>query len=72
MKSVGIRARKATALARLMALIDALVQPESAIAYFFKQICAGLRGSRLVAIAPPALALESNAPGGACARRDSS
>jgi hypothetical protein len=42
-----------------MALIDALAHPQSAVAYFLKQICAGLRGSALVAVAPPAHALES-------------
>ncbi|MGQ0532251.1 MAG: hypothetical protein ACT4OF_06115 [Caulobacteraceae bacterium] len=55
--SVKIRARKAGALARVIALIDALTRPERAVAYFLKQICKGLRLSRLIVVAPPACAL---------------
>lgn len=72
MKSVRIRAKKANAFTRVMALLDALAHPQSAVAYFLKQICAGLRGSRLVAVAPPAHALESRALLAACASCDSS
>jgi hypothetical protein len=55
-----------------MALLEALTHPQSAVAHFFKQICRGLRGSRLVAVAPPTDALARNAFGAACASCDSS
>ena len=65
-KNANIRARKAGALQRVLALIDALARPERAIGYFFKRICNGLRMSRLVAAAPPADALASLAAPSAC------
>jgi len=58
-KSAKIRARKAGPIARVIALLDALAHPEAAVGYFFKQICKGLRLSRLVAVAPPTLELAS-------------
>lgn len=58
-KSVGIRARKASVLERVFALIEALTHPSRAVAYFLKQICRGLRGSHLVAVCPSALLLAS-------------
>ncbi len=57
--SVNIRARKAKALDRVLALIDALTRPERAVAYFLKQICKGLRLSGLVPVAPPAHAVDA-------------
>jgi hypothetical protein len=56
-RSVKIRARGASPLMRVLALIDALTQPERAVAYFLKQMRRGLRVSGLVAFAPPALML---------------
>lgn len=47
-KRAHIRARKANAIARIFALIDALQHPERAIAYFLKRIAKGLRSRRLV------------------------
>lgn len=72
MKSARIRARRAGALARAIALIDALVRPQSGVAYFFKQICAGIRGSSLVAVAPPAHAPANKGPIAASPYCDSS
>ncbi|MFT3729082.1 MAG: hypothetical protein QM759_14760 [Terricaulis sp.] len=60
-RSARIRARKANAFMRVLALIDALARPERAVAYFLKQICKGLRLSALVAIAPPAFTFCSTA-----------
>jgi hypothetical protein len=70
-KSAKIRARNAGPIARVMALFDALTHPESAVAYFFKQICRGLRSASLVAVAPPALVLAHEARI-ACASCDTS
>ncbi len=53
-RSANIRARKAGPLARVLALVEALTKPERAVAYFFKQICKGLRRTRLVLVAPAA------------------
>ena len=53
-KRANIRARKASAIERVFALIEALQQPERAIAYFLKRIRNGLRGRRLVLVAPTA------------------
>lgn len=52
-KRSAVRARKAGACARVLALITALLRPERAIAYFYKRICNGLRARRLIAVAPP-------------------
>lgn len=58
-KRANIRARKASAIDRVFALIEALQNPERAIAYFLKRIVKGLRGWRLVIVAPVADALFS-------------
>ncbi|MEQ1819679.1 MAG: hypothetical protein ABL871_13820 [Terricaulis sp.] len=51
-KRANIRARKANAIERIFALIDALQHPERAISYFLKRIAKGLRSRRLVLAAP--------------------
>lgn len=51
-KRANIRARKANAIERIFALIEALQHPERAIAYFLKRIAKGLRSRRLVIAAP--------------------
>lgn len=53
-KRANIRARKASAIDRIFTLIEALQHPERAIAYFLKRIRKGLRGRRLVIVAPHA------------------
>jgi hypothetical protein len=53
-RSAGIRARKAHALTRVIALIDALTRPARAVAYFMKRLCNGLRPACIIPIAPPA------------------
>ncbi|MBK6702969.1 MAG: hypothetical protein IPG56_03745 [Caulobacteraceae bacterium] len=55
-KRAHIRARKANAIERIFALIDALQHPERAIAYFLKRIAKGLRSRRFVIAAPIAVA----------------
>lgn len=52
-KCARIRARKAGALARVLALIEALTFPERAVRYFLKKMKKGLRLSRIVLFAPP-------------------
>jgi len=71
-RSVKIRARKASVLTRVLALIDALTSPERAVAYFLKQIRKGLRLFGLVAAEPPAAVLTHSAGRVACGFRDSS
>jgi hypothetical protein len=71
-KSARIRVRKASALDRVTALIEALANPERAVRYFFKRICKGLRLSRLVAVAPPADALVGHVDLAATAFADTS
>lgn len=51
-KRANIRARKANAIERIFALIDALQNPTRAISYFLKRIAKGLRSRRLVIAAP--------------------
>lgn len=58
-KRANIRARKANAIDRIFALIDALQNPGRAIAYFLKRICKGLRSRRFVIAAPNADAIFS-------------
>ncbi len=70
-KSAKIRAGKTGPIARVIALFDALTRPEGAVAYFFKQICKGLRSASLVAVSPPALVLADEARV-ACASCDTS
>lgn len=53
-RGAKIRARCASALCRVLALIDALTRPHRAVAYFLKQICNGLALTHHVAVAPPA------------------
>ncbi|MGQ0531238.1 MAG: hypothetical protein ACT4OF_00930 [Caulobacteraceae bacterium] len=60
-KNANIRARKAGPLRRVLALMDALANPERAIAYFLKRLCNGLCLSRLIAAAPPGDALARDA-----------
>ena len=71
-RSVKIRARKSAPLARILALLDALAHPERAVAYFLKQICKGLRLSRLIPVAPSAAALGCGPFFGAACSIDSS
>lgn len=52
-KGARIRARKASALTRVFALIEALTFPERAMRYFLKKISKGLRSNRIVAVTPP-------------------
>jgi len=58
-KRANIRARKAHIIDRVFALLDALQNPERAIAYFLKRIRKGLRARRLVIAAPIAAAFTS-------------
>lgn len=58
-KRANIRVRKASALDRIFALLDALQHPERAIAYFLKRIRKGLRSRHLVIAAPIAEAVMS-------------
>jgi hypothetical protein len=62
-KRANIRAGKnAGALARVLALLNALAHPERAVAHFLKRIRKGSRLSRLVPVAPRADALAAGAP----------
>lgn len=54
-RGARVRARRADALTRVVALIDALARPQRAVAYFLKRICKGLHLGRIVPIAPPAM-----------------
>lgn len=58
-KRANIRARKASAINRVFALLDALQNPERAITYFLKRISKGLRTRRLVIATPIAEAILS-------------
>lgn len=58
-KRANIRARKANIIDRVFALLDALQNPERAIAYFLKRIRKGLRSRRLIIAAPIAEAVFS-------------
>jgi hypothetical protein len=60
-RNSGVCARKAGLNERLARLMAALANPEPFVAYFFKRLCNGLHGARLIAAAPPAQALASNA-----------
>jgi hypothetical protein len=51
-KSARIRARGASALTRVLALIKALRRPDRAVAHFLKRIRKGVLGPRLVITAP--------------------
>ncbi len=61
-RGAGVRARKASPLARVIALIEALANPQRAVVYFLKQIARGLHFGRLIPLAPPAYALAAGAP----------
>lgn len=61
-RNSGVRARKANYAQRIASLVAALANPEPHVAYFFKRIARGLRGARLIAIAPPATALGVDPP----------
>ncbi|MBX3429790.1 MAG: hypothetical protein KF779_09430 [Hyphomonadaceae bacterium] len=52
-RSAHIRAKKANAVDRVMALIEALMHPERAVHHFLKKLRCGLRSGRLVPAAPP-------------------
>ncbi|MEQ1812680.1 MAG: hypothetical protein ABL889_22325 [Terricaulis sp.] len=52
-RGAHIRAKKANALNRIMALIDALMSPTRAVRYFLKKVLRGLRSGRLVPASPP-------------------
>ena len=58
-KRANIRARRASVIDRVFALLDALQHPERAIAYFLKRIRKGLRSRRLIIAAPIAEAVVS-------------
>jgi hypothetical protein len=58
-KRAHVRARKASIIDRVFALLDALQNPERAIAYFLRRIRKGLRSRRLVIAASIADALLS-------------
>jgi hypothetical protein len=61
-RGAGVRARKASPLARVIALMEALARPERAVAYFFRNICKGLRLARIAPVAPPACTLAGATP----------
>lgn len=61
-KGARVRARKASALTRILALIDSLLNPERAVGYFLKRICKGLRYTKLVALPSAADAAAYPAP----------
>jgi hypothetical protein len=72
-RSARIRAgKRAGALARVLALLDALAKPERAVAHFLKQLSRGTRLTGLVAAAPRADALAADAYANACAISDTS
>ena len=71
-RSAKVRARKANAITRVLALIEALTNPERTVAYFLKCITRGLRLAGLVAIAPAAAALTHSAARAGCGFCDSS
>src|SRR5690606_20747181 len=58
-KRANIRVRKAHIIDRVFALLDALQNPERAIASFLKRIRRGLRARRLVIAAPVAESIRS-------------
>ncbi|WP_395644657.1 hypothetical protein [Terricaulis sp.] len=60
-RGARVRARKAGALRRVLALIDALACPERAVRYFLKRLRKGLHLSRVVPTAPPAQTLAQDA-----------
>ena len=61
-RNSGVCARKASLSQRIAHLAAALANPERFVAYFFKRLLRGLRGPRLVPVAPPASALGLDAP----------
>jgi hypothetical protein len=52
-RSARIRAKKADALQRLLALIDALIDPARAVRHFQRKLGNGLSFTHIVATAPP-------------------
>ena len=56
-RGAHVRAKKANALVRVMALIEALMHPARAVRHFLKKLRHGLRSGRLVPTAPPSEAL---------------
>ena len=52
-RGAHIRAKKANALVRIMALIEALMHPARAVRHFLKKLRRGLRSGLLVPTAPP-------------------
>jgi hypothetical protein len=72
-RNAGVRARKASPLTRVIALIQALTRPQRAVAYFLKHITKGLHFGRVVATAPPACSFTRDALAAAqCALPDTS
>jgi hypothetical protein len=73
LKGARIRAgKRAGALKRLLALLDALANPGRAVAHFLRRLCAGTRVSGLVVAAPRADALADDVYAVACAVSDTS
>jgi hypothetical protein len=72
LRSARIRLARASFSARVARLIDAMARPEKFIAAFAKRLSRGLIGTRLVAFAPPALALAPQEPPLRAAFSDSS
>jgi hypothetical protein len=64
-RNSGVRARKASLIARIASLAGALANPGPHIAYFFKRMLRGLRAPALVVAAPPASMLPPPPPGAA-------
>jgi hypothetical protein len=56
-RGARIRARRANAVERVIALIEALMHPARAVAHFLKKIRNGLTASHLIPTAPPSDAL---------------
>jgi hypothetical protein len=55
-KRAGVRARRASALTRVLRLFEVLARPERYIAFFLKRVLRGLRPGALAPAAPPAFA----------------
>jgi len=62
-KIARIRAdRHASLVDRIARLLDVLARPAPYVGRFLKQLCNGLRGARLIPLAPPTVALGAHAP----------
>ena len=60
-RSARIRAKRASALERVIALIIALLDPERAVRHFLKRLANGLSFTRLVTTTPPSEILAGGA-----------